>query len=71
MEISLNAFDELCNKISKDIDLKETRSRARTEQEQIRFNYAVRFLLIDLWKKYHTHQDNESSIQKIRTSTLR
>ena len=64
MEISLNAFDELCNKISKDIDLKETRSRARTEQEQIRFNYAVRHLLIDLWKKHHTHEDNESSIQK-------
>ena len=60
----MNSFEELCNKISQDIDTKEIRSRSRTEQEQIRFNYAVRHQLIELWKKHHTHKDNHSSIQK-------
>ena len=60
----MNSFDELCTKISQDIDTKEIRSRSRTEQEQIRFNYAVRHQLIELWKKHHTHKDNQSSIQK-------
>ena len=60
----MNSFDELCTKISQDIDAKEIRSRSRTEQEQIRFNYAVRNQLIELWKKHHTHKDNQSSIQK-------
>ena len=31
----MNSFDELCTKISQDIDAKEIRSRSRTEQEQI------------------------------------
>ena len=60
----MNSFDELCTKISQDIDTREIRSRSRTEQEQIRFNYAVRHQLIELWKKHHTHKDNQSSIQK-------
>ncbi len=60
----MNSFDELCTKISQDIDAKEIRSRSRTEQEQIRFNYAVKHQLIELWKKHHTHKDNQSSIQK-------
>ena len=60
----MNSFDELCTKISQDIDTKEIRSRSRTEQEQIRFNYAVKHQLIELWKKHHTHKDNQSSIQK-------
>ena len=60
----MNSFEELCNKISQDIDTKEIRSRSRTEQEQIRFNYAVTRQLTELWKKYHTHKDNHSSMQK-------
>ena len=44
----MNSFEELCTKISQDIDAKEIRSRSRTEQEQIRFNYAVRHQLIEL-----------------------
>ena len=60
----MNSFDELCTKISQDIDTNEVRSRSRTEQEQMRFNYAVRTQLIELWKKHHTHKDNQSSIQK-------
>ena len=46
----MNSFDELCTKIYQDIDTKEIRSRSRTEQEQLRFNYAVRYQLIKLWK---------------------
>ena len=38
----INSFDELCKKISQDINTKDTRARARTEQEQIRFDYGVR-----------------------------
>ena len=60
----MNSFEELCTKISQDIDTIEIRSRSRTEQEQLRFNYAVRHQLIELWKKYHTHSDNQSSMQK-------
>ena len=60
----MNSFEELCQKICQDIDSIEIRSRSRTEQEQIRFNYAVRHQLIELWKKHHTHKDNHSSIQK-------
>ena len=60
----MNSFEELCTKISQDIDTKEIRSRSRTEQEQIRFNYAVKHQLIELWKKHHTHKDNQASIQK-------
>ena len=60
----MNSFEALCIKISQDIDNKEIRSRSRTEQEQIRFNYAVKHQLIELWKKHHTHKDNQSSIQK-------
>ena len=60
----MNSFDELCKKLSQDIDTKDTRARARTEQEQIRFDYAVRYLLRELWNKHFTHEDNHSSIQK-------
>ena len=60
----MNSFNELCKKISQDIDAKDTRARARTEQEQIRFDFAVNYFLRELWNKHFTHKDNESSIQK-------
>ncbi len=60
----MNSFNELCKKLSQDIDAKDIRARARTEQEQIRFNYAVSYFLKELWNKHFTHEDNESSIQK-------
>ena len=60
----MNSFDELCKKISQDIDAKEIKSRSRTEQEQNRLNYAVTRQLTELWKKDHTHKDNNSSMQK-------
>ena len=60
----MNSFEELYKKLSQDIDTKDTRARARTEQEQIRFDYAVSYILRELWNKHFTHEDNESSIQK-------
>ena len=60
----MNSFEELSVKVSHNIDAKEQRIRSRTEQEQVRFNYAVTYLLTDLWKKHFTHRDNHSSIQK-------
>ena len=60
----MHSFNELCTKISHDIDSIDTRSRSRTEKEQIRFDYAVTYQLIKLWKKHFTHHDHESSIQK-------
>jgi len=53
----MKSFEELCKKLSQDIDAKDTRARARTEQEQIRFNYAITHQLIELWKKHFTHHD--------------
>ena len=60
----MHSFNELCKKISHEIDSKDIRSRSRTEKEQIRFDYAVTHQLIELWKKHFTHHDHESSIQK-------
>ena len=56
----MNSFEELYKKLSQDIDTKDTRARARTEQEQIRFDYAVSYILRELWNKHFTHEDNES-----------
>ena len=60
----MNSFEELCVKVSHNIDAKEQRIRSRTDQEQARFNYAVSYLLIDLWKKHFAHKGYHSSIQK-------
>ncbi len=45
MTISLNAFDELCTRVSSAIDNRNLRTRSRTESEQTRFEYAVKYLL--------------------------
>ena len=66
----MNSFEELCVKVSHNIDANEQRIRSRTEQEQARFNYAVSYLLIDLWKKHFTHKDYHSLFKKIKTTTL-
>ena len=42
MEVSLNAFDELCTRVSSDIDNRNLRTRSRTESEHTRFEYAVK-----------------------------
>ena len=43
-------FDELVNETYKDILSHEQRKRLRTSEEQHRFEYAVRYILSDLWK---------------------
>ena len=43
-------FNELVNELSKDIQKHEQRSRFRTAEEQSGFEYAVNYILTDLWK---------------------
>ncbi len=43
-------FDEFVNETTKDILSHEHRKRLRTSEEQHRFEYAVRYILSDLWK---------------------
>ena len=59
----MNSFDELCKKLTQDVANNIVQGRSWNDAEQLRFDYAVRYLLIDLWKKHHTHQDNESLMQ--------
>ena len=54
----------MCMRVSKEIDTKSTRVRSRTEKELIRYQYAVRHLLTDLWKAHWKHPDAECSINK-------
>ena len=60
----MNSFDELCKKLTQDVANTIVLGRSWNKAEQFRFDYAVRYLLIDLWKKHHTHPDNHSSMQK-------
>ena len=61
----MNSFDELCKKLTQDVANTIVQGRSWNEAEQFRFDYAVRHLLIGLWKKHHTHPDNHSSINQI------
>ena len=45
-------FNELVIEIVKTIQSFEKRQRLRTSEEQNRFEYAVRYILLDLWKGY-------------------
>ena len=47
----MNSFDELCKKLTQDIANTIVQGRSWNEAEQFRFDYAVRHLLIGLWKK--------------------
>ena len=60
----MNSFDELCKKLTQDVANNIVQGRSWNEAEQLRFNYAVKHLLIELWKKHHTHSDNHLSMQK-------
>ena len=55
-------FNELVNEISKDIQKHEQRSRLRTTEEQSRFEYAVKYILSDLWKSCYSIPIRECSI---------
>jgi hypothetical protein len=67
----MNSFEELYKKLSQDIDTKDTRARARTERELVRFDYAVSYILRELWNKHFIHEDNESSPWMRNESNMR
>ena len=54
-------------KLTQDVTNNIVQGCSWNDAEQLRFNYAVRYLLIDLWKKHHTHLDNHSSMQMHKT----
>ena len=55
-------FNELINEISKDIRKHEQRKRLRTTTEQARFEYAVKYIVTDLWKACYSIPVRECSI---------
>ena len=60
----MKTIDELTQWVANKITKTESRTRNRTSEEQIRFIYAVNYLIVDILKAYHTHPDKECSIQK-------
>ncbi len=60
----MNSFNEMCIRVSREIDTQSIRARSRTEKELIRYQYAVKYLLTDLWKAHWKHPDAECSINK-------
>ena len=57
-------FEELILEITKMIEGVEGRKRSRTPDEQPRFQCAVRYILIDLWKASHSIPMSECSINR-------
>ena len=55
-------FEELIKEITKELAAKESRSRARRDDAQVSFEYAVRSILEGLWRNYLSFPPNESSI---------
>ena len=55
-------FEELIKKITKELEAKESRSRTRRDDAQVSFEYAVRFILQELWRNSLSSPLNESSI---------
>ena len=60
----MKTITELTHQLSKEIQDKEGRTRSRTADEQIRFNYALTKILEDIWKNHFVHPDNECLINK-------
>mgnify|MGYP001401284910 CR=1 FL=1 len=46
----MNSFDELCKKLTQDVAKTIVQGRSWNDAEQLRFDYAVRYLLIDLFR---------------------
>jgi len=55
-------FNELITEITKELEVKEQRSRARREDDQSKFKYAVGFILGKLWRNALSLPPRESSI---------
>ena len=60
----MNNLTELTHQLSKEIQDKESRTRSRTADEQIRFDYALTKILEDIWSNYVAHPDSECYIHK-------
>jgi hypothetical protein len=58
-------FEEQIKEIIKELEAKESRSRARRDDAQVSFEYAVRSILEGLWRNYLSFPPNESSILKM------
>ena len=58
-------FEELIKEIIKELEAKESRSRARRDEAQVSFEYAVWSILEGLWRNYLSFPSNESSILKM------
>ena len=55
-------FEEFVKEITKELEAKESRSRARSAAPHARFEYAVSFLLQELWRNSLSYPPRESSI---------
>ena len=55
-------FEEFVKEITKELEAKESRSRARSAAPHARFEYAVSFLLRELWRNSLSYPLRESSI---------
>jgi hypothetical protein len=58
-------FEDLIKEITNELEAKESRSRARRDDAQFNFEYAVRSILERLWRNYLSFTLNESSILKM------
>ena len=57
-------LNELTQQLSKEIQNKEGRTRSRTSDEEIRFNYALTKILEDIWSNYVAHPDSQCLINR-------
>ena len=60
----MNTIIELTERLSKEILNKERRTRSLISEEQVRFDYALKYFIIELWKSHFTHPDNQCFIQR-------
>ena len=58
----MNSFDELYKKITQDVANNIVQGRSWNEAEQLRFSYAVRHLLIGLWKNSPTQANDLTGV---------
>ena len=59
---SFSMFDELTKEITKDLEAKESRQRARRDGAQAAFEYAVKHILEQLWRNSLSLPPCESTI---------
>ncbi len=60
----MNTLTELTHQLSKEIQDKEGRTRSRTAEEQIRFDYALTKILKDIWSNHFVHPDSECLMKR-------